>query len=70
MLVCICNRVSDNDIRDAVYDGASGFRDVRDSLGVGNCCGQCTPYAKSLVKDTVSQLQLAKINQLATEIKL
>ncbi|MDX1695458.1 MAG: (2Fe-2S)-binding protein [Ketobacteraceae bacterium] len=70
MLVCICNRISENDIRDAVYDGASGYKQVRSNLGVGNCCGQCASYAKNLVKETVSQLQLAKINQLVTEIKL
>ena len=69
MLVCICNGISEKDIRGAIHEGASGYKQVRDHLGVGSCCGQCVSYAKDLVKDTVSQLQLSKINQLATEIK-
>lgn len=70
MVVCICNRISDHQIRDAIHEGASGYHDIRTNLGVGNCCGQCAPYAKELVNDTVSQLQLAKINQLAHEVKI
>lgn len=70
MLVCICNRVSDKDIRGAIHEGASGYGEVRNNLGVGDCCGQCAPYAKEIVNDTISQLQLNKINQLAHEVKL
>ncbi|UZE97053.1 (2Fe-2S)-binding protein [Alkalimarinus alittae] len=68
MLVCICKGISDKDIESAVHEGATGFGDVRASLGVGGCCGQCASYAKDLVKDTISQLQLSQALHLAQEV--
>lgn len=68
MLVCICNGISDSDIENAIYEGASSYKDVQKQLGVGDCCGQCARYAKSLVSDAVSQLQMSKAFHLATEI--
>ena len=70
MLVCICNRVSDRDIRDAIHDGSSSYSDIQDSLSVGKCCGQCGPYAKALVNDTISQIQMANVDRLAYEVKI
>ena len=69
MLVCICNRISDRDIRSAIHEGASGFSDVKTELGIGNCCGQCVPFAKGVVEETISQLQISKGLHLAQEIK-
>lgn len=69
MLVCICNRISDRDIRSAIHEGASGLSDVKAGLGVGSCCGQCIPFAEDLVNETVSQLQISKAFHLGTEIK-
>lgn len=69
MLVCICNRISDRDIRSAIHEGASGFRDVKSELGVGSCCGQCVPFAKGVVEETVSQLQISSGYSLGRELK-
>lgn len=68
MLVCICKGITDKDIENAVHEGAKGFGDVHASLGVGSCCGQCASYAKSLVKETIFQLQAANNYYLAQEI--
>jgi len=69
MLVCICNRISDRDIRSSIHEGASGFREVKAELGIGSCCGQCVPFAKGVVDDTLSQLQLSRGFHLAQELK-
>ncbi|PCJ19211.1 MAG: hypothetical protein COB04_06095 [Gammaproteobacteria bacterium] len=63
MLVCICNRISDRDIRHVIRGGANCFSDVRAELGFGSCCGKCVPYAKEVINDTVSQLQIIPLNQ-------
>ncbi|OUS30268.1 hypothetical protein A9Q99_07290 [Gammaproteobacteria bacterium 45_16_T64] len=70
MVVCICNRINDRDIRNAIHEGASSFSDVRETLGVGSCCGQCAPFAKELVDDTISQLQISQNYNLAYEAKV
>ncbi len=68
MLVCICNGISDKDIENAIHEGAASFGDVHAALGVGGCCGQCASYAKTLVSDTISQLQTSQAFYLAQEL--
>jgi len=70
MLVCICKGITDKEIENAIYEGASSFGDVRSTLGVGGCCGQCATYAKGVVSDTIAQMQLSQpCYNLAQEIK-
>ena len=47
MIVCVCQAVSDRQIRTAVKAGATSLRDLTRELGVGTCCGKCLPEAKS-----------------------
>jgi bacterioferritin-associated ferredoxin len=68
MLVCICKGITDKDIENAVHEGATGFGDVHAALGIGSSCGQCATYAKNLVKETISQLQLSQNFNLAQEV--
>ena len=49
MYVCVCNAVTDRDIRGAVALGARTLADLRQSLGVGTCCGRCIDCARGLV---------------------
>jgi bacterioferritin-associated ferredoxin len=51
MIVCVCNNVSDRDIRNAVRCGVTTVKGLRDELGVGACCGKCGPCAKKVLKD-------------------
>ena len=53
MYVCLCNGITDTQIRDAVNGGAESLRAVRQQLGVANQCGQCACEARALVKDTL-----------------
>ena len=49
MYVCICNAVTDREIRGAVDLGCSSFGELQRDLGVGTCCGKCEPEARRLL---------------------
>ena len=57
MYVCLCEGVTDGQIRDAIYGGCCSYRDVRASLGVASQCGKCACLAKQVVRDTLSEVQ-------------
>ncbi|MFK7928796.1 MAG: bacterioferritin-associated ferredoxin [Myxococcota bacterium] len=41
MIVCLCEAVSDRDIRRAIDDGSNTLRDIKQSCGAGGQCGSC-----------------------------
>ncbi len=55
MIVCICNNVSDRDIRRAVDAGMSTMRELRDQLGVATCCGKCNACARQVLREALAQ---------------
>ena len=50
MYVCICKRVRDQEIIDAVLDGDRNLRDVSRRLGVARQCGKCASYACEVIQ--------------------
>jgi bacterioferritin-associated ferredoxin len=57
MYVCLCEGVTDNQIREAIFEGCCSYRDVRTALGVGGQCGKCACLAKQVVRETLSEVQ-------------
>jgi bacterioferritin-associated ferredoxin len=51
MIVCVCNRVSDRDIRRLAEGGCVSFDELQMATGVATCCGQC----ESCARDTFTQ---------------
>ncbi len=51
MYVCICNAVTDKQIRRAADAGARDLRDLRQQLGVATGCGQCATEACRVLDD-------------------
>lgn len=49
MYVCICNAVTEKQVREAACAGARSLHDLQCDLGVATCCGQCAPHAESLL---------------------
>jgi len=48
MIVCLCNPVSDREIRACATDGCASFREMAATLGVAQQCGRCATYAKQV----------------------
>ena len=48
MIVCLCHRVSDRDIRAAVGSGTRGFDVLQDDLRVASSCGCCQDGAREV----------------------
>ena len=61
MYVCLCRGITDQDIKDAMADGAQTYREIRDQLDLGTCCGRCAPEAKAIISQELS-LIAAKIS--------
>ena len=51
MYICICNQVTDTQIREEIERGAHSVRHLRESLGVTNQCGKCGNCVKQCVKE-------------------
>jgi bacterioferritin-associated ferredoxin len=51
MIVCVCNNISDREIRQAVELGISSMSDLYKELGVGTCCGKCVSYAREVLHE-------------------
>ncbi len=49
MYVCVCNAVTDCQIRDAYCEGVCSMRALRERLGVAGCCGRCAPCARDVL---------------------
>lgn len=60
MYVCICNGITDKQIRNAVAGGATSLQLLRDELGVASQCGSCTEQALSFLDDNPAQTNLGK----------
>lgn len=51
MVVCVCKRVSDGQIRTQVAAGAETLREVSRTLGVGTQCGRCIGCAREIISE-------------------
>jgi bacterioferritin-associated ferredoxin len=51
MIVCVCNNISDREIRQAVDMGLSTMAELRRDLGIATCCGKCGSCAKQVLAD-------------------
>jgi len=55
MFVCICNKVTDRQIREACDNGAMSINCLKDRLKVATCCGRCEDCAKRVLRDAQSE---------------
>lgn len=56
MIVCLCNRVSDRDIRQAVQvHGVRDFEVLKDLTRAASCCGSCHDCAREVFDEALSQ---------------
>lgn len=55
MYICVCNAVTERQIHQAVQDGASTVKHLKETLGVGNECASCVTCAKNCIKDAKAE---------------
>jgi bacterioferritin-associated ferredoxin len=54
MYVCICNAITDREIRQAAELGATDLQQLKDGLGVATCCGDCESCAIQILREEAS----------------
>lgn len=51
MYVCVCQAVTDRQIREAAQEGARTLKDLRRDLGVTRDCGRCASCARECLQE-------------------
>ena len=54
MYVCICNPVTDSEVRICVRRGACTLSDLQMQLGVAAQCGMCAPAAVAIIEEVTA----------------
>ena len=55
MYVCICKAVSDQDIHDAVADGAEDLDAIQSDLGAATGCGTCREHTQQVINEALAR---------------
>jgi bacterioferritin-associated ferredoxin len=55
--ICICNAVTDRQVRDSATAGARSLDELTQHLGVGAGCGRCRECAAELLREACAALQ-------------
>lgn len=50
MFVCMCNGVTERQVREAIEEGASSLADLTACLGVAAGCGCCADFTEDMLR--------------------
>jgi len=53
MFICLCNGVTERQIREAAYEGVCSMTELSARLGVGAGCGTCAQFAEAVLHETL-----------------
>ena len=53
MYVCICNGVTDREIREAAADGVLTLGELQRRTGCASSCGSCADMAQQILRETL-----------------
>jgi len=59
MYICICNAITERDVRECVRKGCCSMDELSVELGVGTSCGRCRPVASDILDESRLQPQPA-----------
>lgn len=65
MYICLCHAVTDRQIHQAVAEGATSMRELRQRLGLCSSCGKCGPCAHQLLKEKLAEAKALLKDDLA-----
>ena len=51
MYVCVCQAITERQVREAVEQGVTSMRALRERLGVASECGRCAHCAHGILKE-------------------
>jgi bacterioferritin-associated ferredoxin len=51
MYICLCNAITEREVRHAIQLGATKLGDLQESLGLATCCGRCADCAREILLD-------------------
>jgi len=60
MFVCICNQVTDRQIRQSVAEGVNNFEALAAELKVATCCGKCKNCANKVLREALLENQASQ----------
>jgi bacterioferritin-associated ferredoxin len=52
MYICLCNAITERDVRECARRGCCSLDELSMQLGVGSGCGRCRPAAKEILDET------------------
>ena len=55
MYVCVCNAVTDSDIRKAVDEGVRNIKQLRRTTGCSSICGSCRDEAIEVLQHALAE---------------
>jgi len=56
MYVCVCQGITDRQIREAVQRGVASLSELQNDLPVGGCCGRCIPTTQEVIDEYLTQV--------------
>lgn len=65
MIVCVCNAITEDELRELAREGARTPEDAYAVLGQEPQCGSCLCYAQDLIDQTRSALPRPKLRIVA-----
>ncbi len=67
MYVCVCNAVTESQIHQAVREGATTVKHLKETLGVGTECTCCVGCAKACIKEATLENSRLEMNTSSAE---
>ena len=58
MYVCLCNGITEREVREAAESGITSMRELGRETGVGQQCGRCACMAKGILREYHAPLGL------------
>ncbi|TVP59688.1 MAG: (2Fe-2S)-binding protein [Halomonadaceae bacterium] len=65
MYVCLCEAVTDHQIRALAQEGCTSMRQLGEQTGAGRCCGRCVPMARGILREYQESLNMDLLQTLA-----
>ncbi|WP_445396135.1 bacterioferritin-associated ferredoxin [Zobellella sp. An-6] len=58
MYVCLCKGITERQLKQAIAEGSTEFKQLKRELGTGSQCGKCIPVAMAILAEENAKTQL------------